>query len=415
MRTQAAVAAGKLIWGASRRLKIGGGSSAPGLYALKVDPNLISNLSKFIHRNIIITGTNGKTTTAKLLACFAKENNLSVIRNSTGSNLERGIASALIHHIGLGKKKYDLGIWELDEAAFNTVAPKLNPRVVIFLNAFRDQLDRYGEVDTVVENWRKTLQNVGRDTQIIVNGDDTNTAKLIASLGKPQTFGLEELKIFGEGGRVKKAEPNLLARKIQVLDLKGSSFEVDNQKIYLPLPGIYHIYDFLGAFAVGKVLGFSVKSMVKSLKRYRPAFGRVEKLEFGYIFLIKNPVGATQVLKTIVPNLDGNASLLIALNDNFADGTDVSWIWDTEFENLAGIKNKIYCSGIRAEDLALRLKYAGIESEQLKIEADIKHALKEAREETKGRLFVLPTYTAMLKLQEILTKEGLKKPYWEEE
>src|SRR3989338_1277874 len=176
MRKILAIGTGKLINHITRSLKIGGGSAAPGLYALKIDPEIVTKLSKKIPTNIIITGTNGKTTTARMLAHFAKESGLKVIRNHTGSNLERGIASALIHN-----SKGDLGIWEMDEAAFNSVAPKLNPDIVIFLNIFRDQLDRYGEVNTILDKWSETLKKLPKKTLILVNGDDANTAKLVKS------------------------------------------------------------------------------------------------------------------------------------------------------------------------------------------------------------------------------------------
>lgn len=432
----AAILLGKSIHKLTRNLKIGGGSAAPGLYALKIDPQLIEKLITNIPKNIIITGTNGKTTTARLLSHFAKANGLKVIRNQTGSNLERGIASALIHNTDLaglmrGTCEVSLGIWEVDEAAFNTVAPKIKPDIIIFLNAFRDQLDRYGEVDTVVKKWQNTLDKLNKKTLVLINGDDGNTIRLKNSFkGQILTFGVKDFKIAGERiqrtTRILDFEAKIIAQKA----LEGIEFETilhkKPYKTYLPLPGVYNIYNFLAAFAAGYEMDFSTNSMLSSLKSFSPAFGRVEKFTFkpqgfkpvdGYIFLIKNPTGANQVFKTIVPVLKQEDSLFLALNDNLADGKDVSWIWDADFEQLSlqtKCGNLFFVSGSRAYDMALRLKYAGFDPANIKVEENLENAFKKAAKGLTGRLFIFPTYTAMLVLQKILTKQGIKKNYWKE-
>ncbi|MBI2040379.1 DUF1727 domain-containing protein [Candidatus Microgenomates bacterium] len=440
MKTLAAVILGKLIATISKTFKIGGGSAAPGLYALKIDPDLVGKLSRKIPQNVVITGTNGKTTTARMLAHFAKIEGLKVIKNHTGSNLERGVTSTLVNsysHISSGK--VDLGIWELDEAAFNIVAPKIKPGVVLFLNVFRDQLDRYGEVDSVVKRWCKTLTTLKSPTQILLNGDDANTRSLKKCFkGKVQLFGVKDYKIVGEAIEQQKEQENyeFEAKNVKLHGLKGSYFHLQYSSlreantfhlpVTLPLPGIYHIYDFLAAFAAGTRLGFSPTTMIKSLKHYSPAFGRMEKFSLqpsrlhrkdGFIFLIKNPAGATQVFETITPNLKPNDRLLFALNDNIADGRDVSWIWDAQWERLqeTGYRLQVVASGTRAYDLANRLKYAGFDPKLINIEQDLKKAFRQAKDGLKARLFILPTYTAMLELQRILAKIGIKRHYWEEE
>lgn len=432
MRELAAILLGKAIFWTCRLLNLGGGSAAPGLYGLKIDPDLVKKLASKIPANIIITGTNGKTTTSRMLSHFAKSHGHKVIRNHTGSNLERGIASTLIQnisfHVNVTHTRHGLdghiGIWELDEAAFNLVCPKIQPNTVVFLNVFRDQLDRYGEVDTVVKNWAETVKFINPKTNILINGDDASLNKLQkAFTGKVSKFGVKDYKIIGESIEYHKEQENLdfEAENVKLKGLSGSAFDLQtttcNLSTNLSLPGIYHIYDFLAAFAAGETLGFDGKKMIGSLKNFSPAFGRVEKLPFGYIFLIKNPAGATQVFETIAPHLQKNDRLLLALNDNLADGTDVSWIWDVNFEQLTIDNGKltIICSGTRAYDLANRLKYAGFEPGTIQLEPDLKQALKVARKGLKGRLFVLPTYTAMLELQDILAKSGIKKHYWEEE
>lgn len=427
MRVFCAIVLGKAIFIISRFLKIGGGSAAPGLWALKLYPDLVENLVKSIPTNIIITGTNGKTTTARMLAHFAKNAGLKVIRNHTGSNLERGIASSLIQnslfYLSGVKLNFDIGIWELDEAAFNTIGPKINPDIIVFLNVFRDQLDRYGEVNTVVNNWAQTLKTVDPETKLLINGDDHSLVKLQDVFkGTILRFGVKDYKITGETKSIKKSPKlDFEAKNIILNGLKSTSFQISiiNSQLFitLPLPGVYHIYDFLAAFAAGISIGLNEKLMVDSLKNFSPAFGRVEKLSFGYIFLIKNPTGATQVFETIAPQIKSGDKILMALNDNLADGTDVSWIWDANFEELSIIHCplSIVCSGTRAYDLAVRLKYAGFDSSRITVESSLRKALQEARRGLIGSLFILPTYTAMLEIQMDLAKSGIKKNYWQEE
>lgn len=422
MRLFLAILVGKIILLVTRTLKIGGGSAAPGLYALKIEPDLVKKLSKKIPRNIIITGTNGKTTTSRILAHLAKESGLKVIRNSTGSNLERGIASALISRYKIWNTRYDLGIWELDEAAFNSVAPKIKPDAIVFLNVFRDQLDRYGEVDSIVAKWIGTLEKIDPKTTLLINGDDLKLKPLeITFKGKVETFGVENYKIAGESlEKIKQDQKlNFEAKNVKLDGLNGSQFDFDLRdmkcEIRLPIPGVYHIYDALAALAAAYHLNLPIDQLAKQLINFQPAFGRVEKIDDGFIFLIKNPAGATQVFETISPQIKKDDQLLLALNDNLADGTDVSWIWDAQFEKL---KTEHYptilSSGGRANDLALRLKYAGFSQDSIIIEPDLEKAFKEAGKALKGTLYILLTYTALLELQEILVEHGQKKHYWVE-
>lgn len=429
MITYIAILAGKLIYFLTRILKIGGGSAAPGLIALKIKPSLVSDLINQVSQNVVITGTNGKTTTARMLAQIARGEDIKIIRNTSGSNLERGIASALIKNTNwFGQVRADLGLWELDEAAFNEVAPKLKPQLVIFLNVFRDQLDRYGEVDSIVNKWSKTLEKLPKKTVVLLNSDDRNLLNLEKyAPGRVFKFNLKNYQITGEqvANNTKLVKTDFTADNIKLHGLRGSEFtlKVGNKqaKINLPIPGAYHLYDATAALVGAYLVGFPLNEAATELASFFPAFGRIEKVALpknreAIIMLIKNPTGATQVLETVADVIKPTDNLLLALNDNLADGTDVSWIWDVDFELLT--KNyqpsTINCSGTRAGDLALRLKYAGISVRSLDIEPDLHKAFDKTCSKLSGRLFILPTYTALLELQKIMTKKGLKEHYWHE-
>src|SRR3989344_6182888 len=409
---------GKVVYFLTRILNTGGGSAAPGHYSLRIEPQLVQKLVSQIPQNIVITGTNGKTTTSRLLNHLVQTQKIKTLRNSTGSNLERGIASSLIAKVNwLGKiQDVDIGIWELDEAAFNKSVFQIKPQIIVFLNAFRDQLDRYGEVDSVVRKWMETLEKIDWNPVVLINGNDENVLSLNSwseketegksdKVGKYQVFKVKGDYHFGEKNL--KLEYHLVradfeASDIKTMGLDGIEFKITmNHKpltINLPIPGIYHVFDFLAAFAAYYNLNLPVERINESLKNYSPAFGRVEKVQIGsneaYIFLIKNPAGATLVFETIQPEIGAKDRILVALNDNFADGKDVSWIWDAEFSKInrvskisgsvrtvipakAGIytnnsvsgsrisslespqdslqsgMTEIVCSGTRAEDLAV--------------------------------------------------------------
>lgn len=424
LKTFTAILAGKSIFFLSRLFGLGGGFAAPGLYALKLDPKFIENLTSQIPKQIIITGTNGKTTTSGMLSHLFKTGGVKVLRNKTGSNLERGIASALIKHSTLfGKIKEEVAVWEVDEAAFNTLAPKIKPDLVIFLNVYRDQLDRYGEVDSIVNKWLETIKKLPNTTKLLVNGDDGSLERFF-NLGKEvEAFSVPETGLKGE------LKPRK-ARKVRFtgIDIKSSltessfKFKFDDCEIpvTLTIAGAYNVDNAVASLAA-KFLATDLSDFeAKSLKEFGSAFGRSERFNFagkdGYIFLIKNPAGATQVLETVMPNLKQEDTLLLALNDNFADGKDVSWIWDIGMERLKikDLRLKIFVTGSRGYDLALRLKYAGIDESKIVIDRNLESQFDNAVQKAEGKLFILPTYTAMLELQKILVKKGIKKHYWKE-
>ncbi len=445
----------KLIFFVTRFFKLGGGSAAPGLYALMVDPDLVAKLASQIPQNIVITGTNGKTTTARLLNHLVVGQKIKTLRNSTGSNLERGIASALLSKVNLlGRiKNVEIGIWELDEAAFNTVLFKLKPELIVFLNAFRDQLDRYGEVDSVKRKWQEALLKVDWNSHMIINEGDYTVAPLADLTDQNPRLTSSFFKIRGHSmfqeatltDPLHSDRADFEGKVIKNLGLKGEEIELlypgGKLNLTFPIAGVYQIYNLLAAFSVYYALNLPLDEVENALKGFKPAFGRVEEVKIdgiqSYIFLIKNPAGANNVFETISSELTKNDILLTALNDNFADGKDVSWIWDAEWEQLianppplpdnsdvhwtsSGKRGqhtnfKIITSGTRAYDLAVRLKYAAVETGNITTEHDLNSSLDLAVKMKPKRIFILPTYTALLELQNILAKRGVKKDYWKEE
>lgn len=414
------VALGKLIFTLSRLFKIGGGFAAPGLYALKIDPDIVGKLTSEIPVQILITGTNGKTTTSGMLAHLYEKSGVKVLRNKTGSNLERGIASTLIKHCPLfGKVREGVAVWEVDEAAFNTLAPKIKPDLIVFLNVYRDQLDRYGEVDSIVSKWVQTVNKLPSSTKLLINADDGNLERFLDS-GKQ----IEAFSVPGTGFKGEKETERKINARFSGLNAKSSLqesnfiFEYGKEKlpVKLTIAGTYNIDNAVAALSSKFLTAGLTEADAKNLERFGSAFGRSERFVLnnkeGYIFLIKNPAGATQVMETVMPNLKTGDTLILALNDNFADGTDVSWIWDIDLEKfeVSDSKYRIRVTGTRAYDLALRLKYAGVPEKKIEMAPSMETALEETGKE--GRIFVLPTYTAMLNLQKILVKKGIKKEYW---
>lgn len=425
IRLLLAVIAGKMTEFFIRTFTQSGASAAPGLVALFIDPQLISKLSKHIPNNIVITGTNGKTTTSNMIAHILLQNDIRIIRNGTGSNLSRGIASSLINQSSWTGKlsNAQIGVWEADEAAFVDIVSQIKPKHIILLNLFRDQLDRYGEINTILEKWKKTLEKATWKKALYINGDDghleafkSNTATEI------QTFGILKTPIDFE----KKSNNTHFDIKAQILSSDINTTEIVfghkgfGKKILLPIVGIYNIYNFLAAYLIVDEFKISPEKVVDSLISFKPVFGRMEKIQMrnwnGLIALIKNPMGTTQVLETIKPMIRKSDILVIMLNDNIADGTDVSWIWDAQFEKISQDFFEIYVTGSRRFDMALRLVYAGINKSSIQVTNTINMTITKIIENPKGgRVFILPTYTALLELQEYLKKNNYKNMYWHNE
>ena len=441
-------AAGRL----SRLAGRGGGTTLPGKLLWKLDPGAVDRLGERLPSgSALISATNGKTTTAAMArAILAPGTRLA--HNDSGANLVSGVASALLE-----ADRAELGLFEVDEAALPEVAARLRPRAVCLGNLFRDQLDRYGELEHVAEGWRRAVAGLGEDATLVVNADDPLVADLARERETAVRFGLDDPRharpalqhaadskycvvcgtpydyaaaYVGHLGDYRcpscgHARPALdvAARALELRGLEGVSFELvvpeGSRRIELALPGLYNVYNALAAAALTRALGASLDEIAAGLASFDAAFGRFERIPVGndrsvLFLLIKNPAGANEAIRTLV---DGGApaTALIALNDATADGRDVSWIWDVDFEALIDGLDHVVASGDRAAELALRFKYGGLEETSIEVVPALEQALNRGLDLTQpgGELVILPTYTAMLALRAIVAGRGYARNYWE--
>ncbi len=453
MKKRLTIAAAKSARMATRLLGRGTGSALPGYVAERLDGHILAKLGRELPQgSVLVTGTNGKTTTTKLLREMVDTLGIRVINNRAGSNLYRGIVSTLIAATDWrARVRGDIGIFEVDEAAMVEVAPALQPKLIVVLNLFRDQLDRYGELDTTAKLIGKAIAST--QAEVWLNADDPLVASLASYCSDPARvhyFGVEaayrsklahdytadsihdpasgELLEYSQvfyghlGHYSSKATkrptpavaltqytPHDLASTLKLRLAGGEGLEVS-----LALPGLYNAYNALAAVALSQVLGVNSARMSQVLSVTNPAFGRVEKLHLAgrevRLLLIKNPTGFNQIIETFLLQKI-QQKVLIIINDNFADGRDVSWLWDVAIEDLASLNHEIYLSGVRRYDMALRLKYAnmpvaGIDATP----ADVLQRLVHQETKPGEVIYVLPTYTALLELRSGLEKMGKLAP-----
>jgi len=424
---------GKLVALLSYILKIGAGSTWPGHLALIFDKNF---LKKFFKKNphlqtILVTGTNGKTTTVALLKYLLEKKGYQVFTNKEGANLLNGIASSLIKNANfLGKIEKQVAIFEADEFNFPLIIKEFSPNIVLILNLFRDQLDRYGEVNTIASRWLLALKNLSPKTLVFLNGDDPN----LYYLGKNISsfvfyFGLEKSKMpyknlpFDVDFNYCPVCFNLLSYQKVAYSHLGSffcqkcGFHQENiftlslKNIPFSLFGIYNQYNLTAAFLVLiKGFNFDLSEIFDFVKDFKPAFGRQEKIIYKnrvfYLLLSKNPAGFNQSIEAVTSYFKGQKKFFwLILNNRIPDGRDVSWIFDVEFKKIVFLAKKIFVSGDRAFDMAIRLKYELPNSKKKIIPLiDLKKTLKKILEETKENeaIFVFPNYSAMLEVRKLL-------------
>jgi lipid II isoglutaminyl synthase (glutamine-hydrolysing) len=459
---QAKLALARATGRLSRRSGRGGGTTLPGRLLLRLAPDAIARLSEGLPAgSTIVSATNGKTTTAGMIASALRADGRAPVHNRAGSNMTWGVATALLEQEG------DEGLFEVDEAWLPRVAQDLKPRLVVLSNLFRDQLDRYGELEHLADEWAHVVADRAGQSQFVLNADDP----LVADLGRGNQlqrrpavtyFGIEdpsqalpELQHAHDAKHCRRCgapyayerafvahlghyecpncgadrpRPDVAATRIELEGMTGSRVDITtpagDTTLDLPLPGVYNVYNALAALTAALRLGVPLQHAIQGLQTTEAVFGRVETITVAgvpvSILLIKNPAGANEVLRTLrlEASSRGNGSapgldLWLALNDRIADGRDVSWIWDADFELLAGRVRQVICAGTRAPEMAVRLKYAGVGKDEITVEPDISRALDRAVAEAPARLFALPTYTALLELRMLLADRGLAREYWE--
>jgi UDP-N-acetylmuramyl tripeptide synthase len=439
----------------ARRAGRGGGTSLPGKVLIRLDRHAIAELgSRLPDGCAVISATNGKTTTAAMAASVLDRAGRSLVHNRAGANMAGGVASTLLAATRGRGIAGRLGLFEVDEFWLDRVAPELHPRAVVLGNLFRDQLDRFGELETIADRWAAMVAAPSSPERLLLNADDP----LIADLGRHHPavsyFGIEdpamatsEMQHASDSKHCRRCgaayvyeaiylghlglyscpscgqhrpRPEVYAEQIELSGTRSASFQLQtpagSARVELPLPGLYNVYNALAAASLSLALGVSLEQVVAGLGTVTAAFGRAERLTIGRAevstLLVKNPAGANEILRTLTLE-DGALDLLGILNDRTADGRDVSWIWDADFEILAGRVRRMTCAGTRAAELALRMKYAGVPSERLELVPALDAALDLAVDRAgDGRLFVLPTYTALLELRDLLATRGQAGRFW---
>ena len=466
LRLKLALATSKTLTSGIRRLGRGGGTAFPGLIATRIDPDILRKLAIRLPQGVaIVAGTNGKTTSSRMLANVLQADGLDVVHNRSGSNLVRGISGAFAQEASIGGgRSSDIGVIESDENALPDIICATNPRLVLLLNLFRDQLDRYGELESVARHWAPAIRSLTSETTLVVNADDPNLAALAEDTGaKVLTFGLEteghelpELPHAADaafcrrcGARFdydaiyvshlgayrcpncdyRRPALNVAARDIEFKGMERLGMQVrrdgaEDLLLDVALPGLYNAYNALGVVAAASALDVQDETIACALQSFEAAFGRLEKIEYEGRFLTlalsKNPVGFNEVLRmlTVEPV---NGPVIIGINDLYADGRDVSWLWDVDFETLVQEQHKgrILPAGIRGEDLAVRMKYAGLPEDRLDLRllnlsfAEVVRRLPDVVP-VGEKVFVLLTYTAMLQLRRALAERGATPQFWKQ-
>ena len=442
----------------SRRSGRGGGTTLPGRILLRLAPDAIGRLAGELQGgSTVVSATNGKTTTAGMIASALRAAGRAPIHNRAGSNMSWGVATALLEQEG------SEGLFEVDEAWLPRIARELDPRLIVLGNLFRDQLDRYGELERLADEWGRLVAERAGRTTFVLNADDP----LVADAGRDRElrrrqgvvyFGIEDRGValaelqhahdakhcrrcgaayaydaafVGHLGHYRcpscgatRPHADIAATAIELRGMTGSRVEVatpdGKAELELPLPGVYNVYNALAALAAARELGLAAGEAAAGIAATHAAFGRVETIEVDgtavSILLIKNPAGANEVLRTLRLEADQSGAdgfdLWLALNDRIADGRDVSWIWDADFELLAPVAARIVCAGTRAPEMAVRLKYAGLDPGRIQVREDIPASLDLAVAGARGRVFALPTYTALIELRRLLARRGLAQEYW---
>jgi UDP-N-acetylmuramyl tripeptide synthase len=443
----------------SRRFGLGGGTVIAGHVAQRLHPATLRTIAGNLPSGcLVLSGTNGKTTTSRLLASMLAIQGLRPLHNRAGANLITGLTTAVVEDASpLGRPRASIGVFEVDEASVPGAVAEVQPRLIVLTNLFRDQLDRYGEVEFVASLWREMIESLPIATTLVLNADDP----MVAALGRGREnvlyFGIEARDVgsgetphaldarlcafcgnpyeylcnfYGHLGHYRctvchwrRPEPAIRVTALESRGPRGSKVTVEAQDqsfdLEVKLPGLYNVFNALAATACATALRINSRVIQQGVERFEAAFGRLERVPMEgrelLLALVKNPVGFNEVLRTVLPQ-SGTFQLLLAINDLFADGTDISWLWDVDFEVLANRPIQVICMGLRADDMAVRLKYANVERQRIQVEPDLARSLEIAlaKSEPGETVYMLPTYTAMLQTRKLLRKTGYVRGFWED-
>jgi len=453
IRKTAAVLAGKATGALSRVTGRGGGTTLPGDVARLIDPRILTELTRELTRgSMVVTGTNGKTTTARMISWLLEGAGHRVVANRAGANLIYGVTAAALRHSGAdGGLKADWGVFEIDEASLPRAVAEIQPRATLVLNLFRDQLDRYGELETIARKIEHALSAVDEAAHVVLNADDPRVAEIGLGLPRPPTwYGLEDRSVASRtlphaadartcpkcgaslvfdavyvghdgvyrcpNGHFQRPRPEIAATNIKLEGFESLAMTVEGTRIEMPLGGLYNCYNVVAAFAAARSAGLEATYIADRLRTFKAAFGRQERIDFRgrhlVLVLSKNPAGFNETVRTAVELAHGQI-FMVGLNDRKADGTDVSWIWDVDFEMLKDKARVVIPAGVRAHDLAVRLKYAGVTAEPPQTDPGKALDLLIKSTSEGDTAYLLCTYTAMLDLRAELVRRGWASPYWE--
>ena len=455
IRVITAIALCKILRALSRLLHRGG-TAMPGRYALKICPQLLSVVSRGV-QTVAVTGTNGKTTSARMIEEAFEKQGKSWFSNRSGANLISGITTEFVlNSTLLGKPKKDYAVIECNEGAAKAVFPQMRPRVVMVTNLFSDQLDRYGDVTNTLDNIREALKG-SPDTVMVLNADCSLTASLAQDLPNRAVFyginkGAAVSREMSEladakhcircgakydydyinyghlggyscpGCGYSRVAPQYAVTDIIAMHADSSSIVMDisgqKQLAEVNLPAMYNIYNAAGTVAAVSEMGLGYKAGIEAIGSFKCGFGRMENFALGEkgakMMLVKNPAGCNQVIE-FLENIEERFNLVIALNDRTGDGKDISWVWDADFEklcNMGGRLSKVVACGDRAWDMALRLKYAGIAPEYIEVQTDY-DALVQWLEGQDKPAFLMPTYSAMMDMRGAIVRRIGGGEFWE--
>lgn len=433
-----------------------GATSAPGMAAIKIKRNVLANLSKNT-KVIIVTGTNGKTTSCRILEEGLKKAGKSYFINKSGANLITGItASFIMNSTLLGKCKKDYAIIECDENAFKEVSRYIRADVILVTNVFRDQLDRYGEVTHTLNAIKESVKNLP-NAVVCLDADCSLTYSISGEIpNKIVTFGVNvpfdknakapeisdakhcifckneysyTYHTYGhlggfecKGCGYKRPEPDFAVTSVEELKQNHSivvaNFNGSKNLIKVNIGGAYNVYNAIGCAAALTALGIDEKTVISAIESFNGAFGRMEQFESNgnkiNLILVKNPAGFSQTMN-FLKSVDDDFTLVLSLNDNAADGRDISWIWDVDFGGIFDKTNvkEIYVTGKRCFDMAIRVKYEGTNGREIKvIENEDYDALVDVVTSQGRDVYIVPTYTSMMTMRPVIAKRLGGKEFW---